>query len=228
MNAATSLFRSSGGFTKEDYLRIADQAYDLLEEKIVNLELKPGQVYSEADLGEMTGLGRTPMREALLRLANEKLVEMIPRRGVRITDIDLTNHIALLETRKALDVLIATRAARRVNQEQKDTLQSYSKRMLHAAANNDIQAYMRIDGDLDLLLAKACKNPFAVEAVAHLYAHCKRFWSFYHEHANIVLFARQHSELMLAVAGADQEKTKNAVRDIIDHQVEFTRQALDL
>jgi DNA-binding GntR family transcriptional regulator len=180
----------------KEYLRVADKAYDLLEERIISLELEPGRIYSETELSELIGLGRTPMREALLRLATERLVEMIPRRGVRITDIDLTNHVALLETRKALDVLIATRAARRVNQQQKDTLREYSRRMLDAAANNDIDEYLEIDDSLDMLLANASKNPFAVEAVAHLYAHCKRFWAHYHEHADIGLFARQHSELM--------------------------------
>lgn len=209
-------------------LPMAEQAYDLLEEKIISLELVPGHIYSEAELSESIGLGRTPMREALIRLAKEKLVEMIPRRGVRISKIDLGNHIALLETRKALDVLIATRAARRVNPEQKETLREYAAGMVAAADRGDIETYLRIDDALDRLLAKASRNIFAVEAVAHLYAHCKRFWAYYHEHANIRLFARQHSELMLAVAEADEEKAKNAVTAIVDHQIDFTRLALDL
>jgi len=213
---------------KEEYLRLTDKAYALLEDKIVSLELAPGQLYSEAELSAIIDLGRTPMREALLRLAKEKLVEMIPRRGVRICEIDLTNHIALLETRKALDVLIATRAAKRVNQQQKDRLKEYSDTMLRAAADNDVETYLDIDGKLDLLLAEACKNDFAVEAVAHLYAHCKRFWSYYHEHADIGVFARQHADLMLAVAGSNEKKAKDAVVSIIDHQVDFTRLALDL
>jgi len=213
---------------KEESQRLTHKAYALLEAKIIGLELVPGQVYSEAELSRLINLGRTPMREALLRLAKEKLVEMIPRRGVRICAIDLTNHIALLETRKALDVLIATRAAKRVNQQQKDLLQNYAERMLRAAGDNDIKEYLEVDGKLDLLLAEACKNEFAVEAVAHLYAHCKRFWSYYHEHADIELFARQHAQLMLAVANADEEKARTAVVNIIDHQADFTRLALDL
>lgn len=207
---------------------MAEQAYDLLEEKIINLELVPGRIYSEAELSETIGLGRTPMREALIRLSKEKLVEMIPRRGVLISQIDLGNHIALLETRKALDVLIATRAARRVNEQQKQTLREYAAGMLAAASDGDVDTYTKIDDELDLLLANASKNIFAVEAVAHLYAHCKRFWAFYHEHADMKLFAQQHSELMLAVAEADEEKAKIAVTAIIDHQIEFTRLALDL
>lgn len=217
-----------GWHMKEEYQRMTDKAYALLEQKIISLELVPGRLYSEAELAQIIDLGRTPMREALLRLAKEKLVEMIPRRGVRISDIDLTNHIALLETRKALDVLIATRAAKRVNQQQRDLLKRDAERMLTAAAADDIETYLDIDGKLDLLLAEACKNAFAVEAVAHLYAHCKRFWSYYHEHADIVLFARQHADLMLAVAGANEQAAKDAVISIIDHQVDFTRLALDL
>ena len=213
---------------KEEYQRMTDKAYALLEQKIINLELAPGRLYSEAELGQIIDLGRTPMREALLRLAKEKLVEMIPRRGVRIRDIDLTNHIALLETRKALDVLIATRAARRVTRQQKDLLKQYADRMLSAAAEDDIETYLDIDGKLDLLLAEACTKAFADAAVAHLYAHCKRFWSYYHEHADIGLFARQHADLMLAVAGSNEKKAKDAVISIIDHQVDFTRLALDL
>jgi DNA-binding GntR family transcriptional regulator len=213
---------------KEEYQRMTDKAYALLEQKIISLELAPGRLYSEAELGQIIDLGRTPMREALLRLAKEKLVEMIPRRGVRICDIDLTNHIALLETRKALDVLIATRAAKRVNPQQKEQLKQYAEHMLAAAATDDIETYLDVDGKLDLLLAEACKNEFAVEAVAHLYAHCKRFWSYYHEHADIGLFARQHAELMLAVAGSNEKAAQDAVISIIDHQVDFTRLALDL
>ena len=207
---------------------MAEQAYDLLEEKIINLELVPGRIYSEAELSENIGLGRTPMRDALIRLSKEKLVEMIPRRGVLISQIDLGNHIALLETRKALDVLIATRAARRVNEQQKQTLREYAAGMLAAASDGDVDTYIKIDDELDLLLANASKNIFAVEAVAHLYAHCKRFWAYYHEHANMKLFAQQHSDLMLAVAESDEEKAKNAVTAIVDHQIDFTRLALDL
>jgi len=212
----------------QEYLRLAEKAYAILEEKIISLELTPGEVYSEAELSGIINLGRTPMREALLRLAKEKLVEMIPRRGVCISNIDLTNHIALLETRKALDVLIASRAAKRVNEKQKQMMMDYSDKMLAAGENYDIDEYLRIDNDLDILLAEACRNSFAVEAVAHLYAHCKRFWSYYHDHANIKLFAKQHSELMLAVADCNEEKVKKAVVEIIDHQIEFTKLALDL
>jgi len=207
---------------------LADQAYQLLEARIVSLELVPGEIYSEAELSALIGLGRTPMREGLLRLAKEKLVEMIPRRGVAVTRIDLTQHVPLLETRKALDVLIVTRAARRVTVAQKEWLSSSADEMLAAARRGDTAAFRVIDEALDLLLADACKNPFAVEAVAHLYAHCRRFWVHYREHIDTLLLAQQHAALMRAVAAGDESAARVAVEAIVNYQIEFTRLALDL
>ena len=209
-------------------LSLADQAYGLLEARIVSLELVPGEIYSEAELSALIGLGRTPMREGLLRLAKEKLVEMIPRRGVGVTRIDLTQHVPLLETRKALDVLIATRAARRVTAAQKEWLSTAADAMLAAARCGDTTAFRDIDEALDVLLAEACKNPFAVEAVAHLYAHCRRFWVHYREHVDTGLLAAQHAALMRAVAAGDESEARAAVEAIVDYQIEFTRLALDL
>ncbi|MDP6490515.1 MAG: GntR family transcriptional regulator [Kiritimatiellia bacterium] len=211
-----------------DSLSLADQAYELLEARIVSLELVPGEIYSEAELSALIGVGRTPMREGLLRLAKEKLVEMIPRRGVGVTRIDLTRHVPLLETRKALDVLIATRAARRVTAAQKEWLSTSADAILEAAQRGDTDAFHAIDEALDALLGEACNNPFAVEAVAHLYAHCRRFWVHYGEHVDVLLLARQHAALMQAVAGGDESEAREAVEAIIDYQIEFTRLALDL
>ena len=116
-----------------------------------------------ARIEDADNVGFAIRAEALIRLAKEKLVEMIPRRGVRISQIDLGKHIALLETRKALDVLIATRAARRVNQQQKDTLREYASGMLAAADSGDIDTYIEIDTALDLLLEPALPENFGIE-----------------------------------------------------------------
>jgi DNA-binding GntR family transcriptional regulator len=103
-----------------------------------------------------------------------------------------------------------------------------SEEMLRAAEDRDVAAFRRVDDEVDRLLGAASKSVFAVDAVKHLYAHCKRFWSFYHDHVDLAHSASQHSDLLLAVAGGDEEGARNAVVDIIDGQIDFTRQALDL
>ena len=71
----------------------ADEARQKLEEMIVTLELKPGTVWSETELSERLKIGRTPVREALKRLEAEYLVEIVPRSGAKVTDIDVMQQL---------------------------------------------------------------------------------------------------------------------------------------
>ena len=52
---------------------------------------------------DLSNISRTPLREALLKLSNESLINIIPRRGIEISDINMTNQLSILETRKVLD-----------------------------------------------------------------------------------------------------------------------------
>jgi len=93
--------------------RAADVAYKTLENMIVKLALKPGAPVVESELIEATGLGRTPLREALLRMSTNGLILPMPRRGLVVSDIEAAEHLTLLETRRVLERLIAASAARR-------------------------------------------------------------------------------------------------------------------
>ncbi|MEY3663911.1 MAG: HTH-type transcriptional repressor RspR [Pseudomonadota bacterium] len=92
---------------------LTDQAYTLLEEMIVRLQLPPGSAVSEAMLSAQLGIGRTPIREALHRLARDRLVQILPRRGVIVSSIDVVSQLRLLEVRREIDRLSARAAARR-------------------------------------------------------------------------------------------------------------------
>jgi DNA-binding GntR family transcriptional regulator len=94
-------------------LTLAEQAYAHPEELIVTLKLKPGATVSEGELSALAGIGRTPIREALQRLAREKLVSILPRRGIVVTEINVGSQLRLLEVRRELERLIAKSAARR-------------------------------------------------------------------------------------------------------------------
>ena len=103
---------------------LADQAYDLVERMIVTLELQPGTVFSAVELSERIGIGRTPLREALHRLAGDRLVVALPRRGMMVTEINGSEYLALLDTRRVLDALIAVRACRRRRRRRRRTGES--------------------------------------------------------------------------------------------------------
>lgn len=91
---------------------LAEQAYRILERSIVTLELEPGTVVNERTLIELTGMGRTPMREAIQRLAREGLVEVRPRSGIAIAAIDPTDFIKVLDAREGVERVLARDAAR--------------------------------------------------------------------------------------------------------------------
>src|SRR3569623_3042014 len=81
----------------------AGRAYYAIRELIVTLELPPGAVVKEPELTARLGIGRTPVREALRRLAQERLIEVYPRRGMFVTTVDVRDLARLSEVRAMLE-----------------------------------------------------------------------------------------------------------------------------
>ena len=98
-----------GGAARET---LTEQAYRLIEEQIVTLRLKPGDVLSEQMLSATFGIGRTPIREALQRLAREGLVTVLPRKGILVADLNPRSQLLVLEVRREIERLLS-RARRR-------------------------------------------------------------------------------------------------------------------
>ncbi|MEE8391378.1 MAG: GntR family transcriptional regulator, partial [Anaerolineae bacterium] len=98
--------------------RLSEKAYRLIKEKIITLELSPSKVISEQSLMEDLGLGRTPIREALLQLAKEDLVTVVPRRGMFVADISITDLQKISEVRIVLEGFCARLAAQRITKDQ--------------------------------------------------------------------------------------------------------------
>ncbi len=207
---------------------LADQAYDAVETLVVTLALAPGTVFSEATLSESIGIGRTPLREALQRLAAEGLIVAMPRRGMRVTEIDLAGFRGLLDTRRVLDGLIAERAARRATPEQRSALEGATTDLLEAASAGDLEAYLRADRAGDEVLAEAARNPFAARAVAPLHVHCRRFWTAYQHEGDITRSAALHGDLAAAVLEADEAAAANAAAALVDDLDRIARHLLDL
>src|SRR3990170_2635696 len=103
MNMSNHSMRRSGRRNPRGGARVAgapalaDQARAQLEELIVKLDLPPGSVWSEAQLSQRLGIGRTPVREALQRLQAEHLVKIVPRFGAQVTEINVMQQLLLLE-----------------------------------------------------------------------------------------------------------------------------------
>ena len=206
---------------------LAEQAYARLEEMIVTLALAPGSSFSEAELCARLQIGRTPVREALQRLAAEHLVATMPRRGMMVTEINIADHLALLETRRVLDGLIASRAARRASEAQRRQLRRHAEEITRAASAGDLAEFMRLDRESDLVMEAACRNSYAVRACAPLRTHCRRFWYCYQENGDLAESANRHTAVIAAVVSGDEDEARTRSEALIDYLVAFARAAID-
>ncbi len=187
---------------------LADQAYTLVESLIVTLALPPGHIFSEAELSRQINIGRTPLREALQRLAAARLVKTLPRKGMMIAEISMTDHFALLETRRVLERLVASSAAKRATSAQRMALTAVRDEMDDAAAQNDLAAFMALDRNCDTILDAASKNHYATTALAPLHAHCRRFWYQYQHEGDLRQSAALHIDMIDAVVSSENSCRK--------------------
>lgn len=205
---------------------LAQEAYDRLEEMIVTLRLAPGSQVSESNLSERLDIGRTPLREALQRLAEDRLLEIVPRKGIRISEINLRKHLSLLETRRVLDRLIAVCASRRASSKARARLRTCAVTMHEAAADNKLSEFLQTDRRFDEIMARAAENPFAAEAVSSLHAHCRRFWYRFRESGDLGRSAGLHEKLMRAVADSNEKRASRYSDALIDYLEALTHSVL--
>jgi DNA-binding FadR family transcriptional regulator len=120
---------------------MTEQAYRVIEEQIVTLRLKPGEVLSEQMLSATCGIGRTPIREALQRLAREGLITVLPRKGILVSDLNPRTQLLVLEVRRELERLLSRAGAERATAAQRGQLLEIARGMDQAAKTNDDIAF---------------------------------------------------------------------------------------
>jgi DNA-binding GntR family transcriptional regulator len=210
-------------------LTLTDKAYQQLEEMITTLVLPPGMVLGEQDLVQRLGIGRTPIREALQRLARDGLVMVMPRRGILVSDINVRTQLRLLETRRVLERLIARLAAERSTREEREVFASIAQDMREAASASDDLAFMRLDRQFNDLIATASRNEFAVRSLESMAALSRRFWyQHYKQAADLPLTANLHADVCEAVSRRDVDAAGAASDKLVDYIESFARKTLDL
>ncbi len=196
----------------------------MLEEMIVTLQLAPGSAVSEAELSQRLGIGRTPIREALQRLAREKLVQILSRRGVIVSDINVKTQLRLLEVRREVERLVALSAARRAQPDERETFAALAARFERAARTNDDLAFMRTDHEFNELCVAAARNEFAAAAMRLMQPLSRRFWYVhYKQAADMPVAARLHAAIARAIATGSEDQAASATDALLDNIENFTR-----
>ena len=193
----------------------------------MTLRLAPGAVVSEAELAARLGIGRTPIREALQRLARERLVNILPRRGIVVSEINVKSQLRLLEVRRELERLVSRSAARRATDDERKQFRRIAAKFEKSATTNDDVAFMRTDREFNSLQAAATHNEFAIGAMGLMHGLSRRFWYIhYKQAADLPLTAKLHANIARAIAGEDEERAAKATDQLLDVIEKFTRDSL--
>lgn len=204
----------------------ADQAFEALEHMLVTLELSPGQAVNEKDLVGAVGLGRTPVREAILRLADLGLLKVLPRKGLLVASIQRSELQRVLEVRRVLERLLVVKACERASRSQRRQLEEFPERLRMVAATRDLSAFFQLDRGLDAILSAASGNHYLVSALAPLQVHCRRLWFYRRQELDLREAAERHAGLAAAVFAGDGAAAVRSVNGVIT-ELESQLQALD-
>ncbi len=203
----------------------ADRAYYAIRELIVTLELPPGAVVREPELTERLGIGRTPVREALRRLAQERLIEVFPRRGMFVTRVDVRDLARLCEVRTALEPEAARLAAERATQADLAELQDLLAE-LDGPRRRDPRAHIDLDERIHRAIYQASHNPFLVETLEAYYTHALRIWMVALARTDIAGAVGSHHAVLEAVVRGNGPRAAERMREHVADFEEAVRDVL--
>ncbi|MBS9722258.1 GntR family transcriptional regulator [Tianweitania sp. BSSL-BM11] len=195
---------------------VASKAYHALEEMIVTLALEPGSTTTESLLVERVGLGRTPVREAIQRLAWEGFLIVRPRTGLLVAPLDPGGWIKVLEARRGIEIVLARSAALSITPDARRPFLQASEAMYAAAAAKNDKAFLVADKRWDEALAAASDNPFAVRVAAPLQTHSRRFWYRFKRADSLAQAANRHIMVIEAVLRGDADGAADAMQRLMD------------
>ncbi len=140
------------------------QAYSIIKKRLINCTYKPGSFLNEAQLAADLGCSRTPVREAINRLEHDNLVKVVPKKGIYVSDISLTNVQQIFQTRLEIEPVTLRMAADSLPV---DELREFREKF--SGELTDIQNGFRLDTAMHLFIIEHCGNCYLIEMMQKLF-----------------------------------------------------------
>ncbi len=154
----------------------ADKAYDILRERVISAHYPPAVTVSEPELANDLGMSRTPLREALVRLEHDGLIELIPRRGMRVKELSGRDIREISELLACLECEAAERlASRRLSAEELGRLDAAIAAMDEGLESDDMVKWSQADYQFHRLLIELHTNRHLVEVALGYLEKAHRF-----------------------------------------------------
>jgi DNA-binding GntR family transcriptional regulator len=201
-------------------LSLAVQAYEAIRDRLIMLDIRPGEPLNDDALAQQLGTGRTPVREALKQLELDRLVVVYPRRGTFATTVDITDLAYISEIRSELEPLAAARAAKTARTAARERLAELARNLADLAARvTDRRELIQRDVEVHREIYRACGNPYLEDILVRQDNLATRIWCLFIDRLpDLAGHVGEHRTLLEAIAEGAAE---DAGRLALDHVTRF-------
>jgi DNA-binding GntR family transcriptional regulator len=201
---------------------LADKAYVAIRDRLIMLDIRPGEPIDDDELANALGVGRTPVREALKRLEVDRLVVSYPRRGTFATGMDISDLAHVSDIRAHLEPLAARRAAERAARTVRGELEELATKIEQLDVTQvDRTELMRWDLGVHRAIYRAANNPHLEDVLIRYDNLATRMHCLFLDRMPAVdSHVREHVELLRAIAGGDADRADDLARE---HVLGFER-----
>jgi DNA-binding GntR family transcriptional regulator len=195
---------------------LADRAYAELRDRIVTLRIAPGAPIDEDFLGAELGIGRTPVREAIKRLALENLVTVFPRRGTFASEINITDLADISDVRMQLEGHAAYRAAERLTEAQRAEVHQMLDELQRSQGSDDRKGLMEVDARVHRLIYRCAGNPYLEETLGRYFNLSLRIWHLVIDRLpHLFTRVHEHDDLLRAILAGEAQRAREIVAEHI-------------
>jgi len=168
-------FKMDELFKIKDYDLLSTKVYRILKSRIIKGNLKPGERLLESKIAEQLGVSRTPVREALQKIAAEGFVKMEPNLGIVVHEFSLKDLKEVLQIRRVLERLAASAAAEKINQEEINQLEKNIEETNICVIKNDVVTYIEFNAKFHNLICQFSRNERLIKICSQLVGPEHRF-----------------------------------------------------
>ena len=188
---------------------LADRAYRALRDRLVTLRIPPGSPIDEDAIGRELKMGRTPVREAIKRLALENLVTVFPRRGTFASEINITDLAHISDVRAQLEGHAAFRAAERITDSQRAELAGLLIELDVRRGADEVEMLMELDATVHRFIYRCAGNPFLEETLGRYLNLSLRIWYLVIDRLpHLFTRVHEHEEVLHAIASGQAERAR--------------------
>ncbi|MFG2226585.1 GntR family transcriptional regulator [Streptomyces sp. NPDC048644] len=198
--------------------RLRDQVSNALRAALISGELRPGVVYSAPTLAEDFGISATPVREAMLDLVREGLVEPVRNKGFRVTEVSERDLDQYAEVRALIEIPMVGRVTRSARREELESLRPVAEEIVRAARDHDLIGYLEADRQFHLSLLALCGNDRLVETVGDLRKRSRLYGlTALDARGELIPSAEEHLELLELMLAGDAKMAEKCMAKHLGH-----------